>query len=188
MDNSICAYWLVLQLCGIICLGIRVLRIALIKALLNSAAKSHVHYHEMCPVITQDYHSWHMKGGTQTKPPLQLLLSQRSVFQGLPSHMWSCRFWVLCNSAPHSRLCWDRAILREEAKEAEFQSFIVYNSMFGKHSLCVHIILLLTLTRLQNWFTSNCNIRQKRQYHHTSFCHAVLLPLTMFLNSEYHPK
>jgi len=55
MDNSICAYWLLLQLCGSICLWIRVLRIALIKALLNSAAKTHVHYNEMCPVITHVY-------------------------------------------------------------------------------------------------------------------------------------
>ena len=62
MSNSICAYWLVLQLCGTICLGIPVLRIARIKVPLNSAAKYHLHYLEMCPVINQVHHSWHMKG------------------------------------------------------------------------------------------------------------------------------
>ena len=60
--------------------------------------------------------------------------------------------------------------------------------MVVKHSLCMHIMLLLTLNRLQSGVISNCKICEKRQDHHASFCHAVLLSLTLVLNSEYHPR
>ena len=52
----------------------------------------------------------------------------------------------------------------------------------------MHIMLLLTLNRLQSGVISNCKICEKRQDHHASFCHAVLLSLTLVLNSEYHPR
>ena len=195
MDSSICAYWLV-ELFVSICLDIRVLLIPLMEALLNSDAKSHIQCHHLYPVITHVYHCWHMNGWMQLKPPWQWLRSQRSIFRGLPSHIWPFRCWVLCNSAPRSRLYWYRAILCNEQNEAWVksnewiymtQSIIAFNTAFGKQRFCVHVVLLLLLNRLRNGFNSDGKIRQMLHCNRAFFCNAGLLSLAMFLNSEFHP-